>query len=125
MSLKAVRGSSFWLGAGTLLAFLSLWAGQGVGGETAICREVAVHGQDLAGQLAQPVTEMKQQLTGLGCDQFSLAYWSVDIPTRLRVEVRCRGWMGDVSQDSRRPTHTFGAGTRRVTHESTAGGPPR
>lgn len=102
MSLKARRVVPFRLGVGTLLAFLSLWAGQGVGGETAIWREVAVHGQDLAGQLAQPVAEMKQQLKSLGCNQFSLAYWTVDIPTRLRVEVRCRDWLRDVPVDSNR-----------------------
>jgi len=118
MSLKAVRGSSFWLGAGTLLAFLSLWAGQGVGGETAICREVAVHGQDLASQLAQPVAEMKQQLTSLGCNQFSLAYWSEAIPTRLRVELRCRGWMRDGPADAREPMG-------RANQESTVAGPAR
>lgn len=58
-ALRAIQ-SRCWsrsvLGAGMLLALLALWAGQGVGGETAIWREVAVHGQDLAGQLAQPVS---------------------------------------------------------------------
>lgn len=118
MSLKAVRGSSFWLGAGTLLAFLSLWAGQGVGGETAIWREVGVHGGDLADQLARPVAEMKQQLTSLGCDQFSLAYWSEATPTRLRVELSCRGWMRDVPADAREPMG-------RANQESTVAGPAR
>ena len=118
MSLKARRVSPFWLGAGTLLTFLALWPGQGVGGEMAIWREVAVHGQDLAGQLAQPVAEMKQQLKSLGCTQFSLAYWSEDMPTRLRVEVRCRNWIRDVPADSR-------GLMERANYESTAGGSPR
>ena len=118
MSLKARRVSAVWLGAGMLLAFLALWPGQGVGGEAVIWREVAVHGQDLAGQLSQPVAEMKQQLMNLGCDQFSLAYWSEDMPTLLRVEVRCRNWMRDVPPDSR---GLMG----RASPESTAGGPPR
>lgn len=118
ISLKALRVSPFSLGAGMLLAFLALWAVQGVGGEVAIWREIAVHGQDLAGQLAQPVAEMKHQLTSLGCNQFSIAYWSVDLPTRLRVEVRCRGWMRDVRLDLMGPGGS-------ADHESTAGGPAR
>ena len=118
MSLKARRVVPFRLGVGILLAFLSLWAGQGVGGETAIWREVAVHGQDLAGQLAQPVAEMKQELTSLGCNQFSLAYWTVDMPTRLHVEVRCLGWMRDVPADAREPMG-------RANQESAVAGPAR
>ena len=118
ISLGALSVCQFWLGAGVLLAALTLWPNQGAGGETVIWREVAVHGQDLADQLAQPVAEMQQQLTSLGCAQFSLAYWSVDIPTQLHVEVRCRGWRGDVPPDSRRPMG-------RASHEATAGGPPR
>lgn len=118
MSLKARRVVPFWLRVGTLLAFLSLWAGQGVGGETAIWREVAVHGQDLASQVAQPVAEMKEQLTNQGCNQFSLAYWAVSMPTRLRVEVRCLGWIGDVPLDSTGPMGL-------ASHKSTAGGSPR
>ena len=118
MSLKAVRVSPFWLGAGTLLAFLALWATQGVGGEVVVWREVAVHGQDLASQLAQPVAEMKQQLKSLGCNQFSHAYWSEDIPTQLHVEVRCRGWMKDGPLDGDGPTGL-------ASHEPTAAGSPR
>ena len=115
---KALRVSPFWLGAGMLVASLALWTGQGVGGEVAISREIAVHGQDLASQLARPVAEMKQELTYLGCNQFSLTYWSVDIPTHLRVEVRCRSWTGHVPPDS-------GGPTGRANHESTAAGPAR
>ena len=114
MSLKARRVSPFWLGVGTLLAFLALWAMPGFGGEVAIWQEVAVHGQDLASQLAQPVAEMKQELTYLGCNQFSLTYWSVDIPTHLRVEVRCRDWLRDVSLDWSEPTsHQSAEGSAR------------
>ncbi|MBI4560915.1 MAG: hypothetical protein HY724_02635 [Candidatus Rokubacteria bacterium] len=105
-------------GSLALLALLALWAGQGVGDEVAIWREVAVHGQDLAGQLAQPVAEMKQELTSLGCNQFSLAYWWGDLPTQLRVEMRCRGWMSDVPPDSR---ERMG----RASHDSPVAGPPR
>lgn len=118
ISLQALRVSPFLLGAGMLLVFLALWAVQGFGGEVVIWREIAVHGGDLAGQLAQPVAEMKQQLTSLGCNQFSLAYWSEDMPTRLRLEVRCRNWMRDVPPDSRGPMG-------HANYESTAGGPPR
>jgi hypothetical protein len=101
-----------------LFAFLALWAMPGFGGEAMISREVTVHSQDLAGQLAQPVAEMKRELTSLGCDQFSLAYWSADIPTRFHVEVRCRGWVRDVPAGSREPMG-------RANQESTVTGPPR
>jgi len=101
-----------------LLAFLTLWAVPGSGGEAVISREVAVQGQDLADRLAQPVTEMKQQLTSLGCNQFSLAYWSEKMPTHFRVEVRCRRWMRDVPLDANGPTGL-------ASHEPTAAGSPR
>lgn len=118
ISFKALRISPFWLGAGMLLASHALWAVRGAAGEVAIWREVIVHGQDLAGQLAQPVTEMKQQLMNQGCSQFSVAYWSVDTATRLRVEVRCRDRMMDLPLDSGEPVE-------RARHDSTAEGSPR
>lgn len=92
--LEALGVPHFWLGAGVFLAFLAVGAVQGFGAEVAIWREVPVHGEDLAGQLARPVAEMKQQLANEGCDQVSLAYWSLGVPLRLRVEVRCLGTYG-------------------------------
>jgi len=71
-----------------------------------------------ADQLARPVAEMKQELTSLGCNQFSLAYWSEAMPTRLRVELRCRGWMRDGPADAREPMG-------RANQESTVAGPAR
>lgn len=118
LSLKALRVSPFWLGAGVLVASLVLGGIGGFGGEVAVWREVAVHGQDLAVQLAEPLAEMKQQLTNQGCSQFSLAYWSMGIPTRLHVEVRCRAWMRDLPVDA-------GEATRGARDEFTAGGSPR
>jgi hypothetical protein len=104
--------------AGMLLAFLALWAIPGSGEEPVISRELILHGQDLADQLTQPVAEMKQELTSLGCSQFSLAYWSVDMPTRFRVEVRCRDWIRDVPLDGNGPMGL-------ASHEPTAAGSPR
>lgn len=101
--------SRFWLGAGGLVAFLALWAIQGFGGEVAISREIAVQGDDLPSRLAEPVAEMKRELASRGCSQFSLTYWSVGTPARLRVEVRCRDWMRDVP----------------LSQEPTAGNSPR
>lgn len=83
-----------------------------------IWRDVAIHGDDLAGQLSESIDEMKHHLTSLGCQEFSLAYWSVDVPTRLRVEVRCRSGMEDLCADSNRPL-------TRACRRSTAGGLPR
>ena len=40
---KALRRSPFWLGAGMLLAFLTLWAIPGSGGEAVISREVILN----------------------------------------------------------------------------------
>lgn len=101
-----------------LLAFLALWAIQGSGGEVVIWREIAVRGQDLADQLLEPVAEMKQELTSLGCNQVFLAYWSEDMPTRFRLEVRCRNWMRDVPPASRGPMG-------RANQEPTVAGPSR
>ncbi len=114
----ALRVSPFWLGAGVLLAFLALWTGRGAADEVAIRREVAVQGGDLVGQLARPIAEMKQELTNLGCSEFSVAYWSVDTLTRFRVEVRCRSWTGGVPPDS-------GGPMGRANHESTVAGQSR
>lgn len=118
ISLQALRVSPFSLGVGTLLVFLALGTSQGFGGEVAIWREIAVRGQGLADQLLEPVAEMTQELTSLGCNQFSLAYWSEDMPTRLRLEVRCRNWMQDLPLDATVPVGL-------ASHEPTAAGSPR
>lgn len=118
MSLQRRPVSRVWLGAVALAAFLALWAVQGFGGEIAMWREIAVHGRDLTRQVAESVSEMKQQLTTVGCNRFSLAYWSLSIPTRLHVEVRCREWRRDVLLESRR---SMG----RASHESAVEGSPR
>ena len=114
VSVKAVRVSPSWLGAALLVASLALWPIGGFGGEAAISRELILHGQNLVGQLAEPVAEMKRQLTSLGCNEFSLTYWSDEMPTRLHVEVRCRSWTRDV------PLDASGA-VGLVSHGSTAG----
>ncbi|MFQ5829875.1 MAG: hypothetical protein ACE5JD_12065 [Candidatus Methylomirabilia bacterium] len=90
------RVSPFWLGAAGVLLLIALSAGQASGAEVALSREIAVHGQNLSGLIAQPVSEMKRELGKKGCIQFSLAYWSVNTPTRLRVEVRCAGWIWEM-----------------------------
>lgn len=118
VSVKAVPVSPFWLGAALLVASLALWPIGGFGGEAVISRELILHGQDLVDQLAEPVAEMKRQLTSLGCNEFSLTYWSEEMPTRLHVEVRCRSWMRDLPFDATGPVGL-------ASHESTAAGSPR
>lgn len=94
----AARGTSpFRLGAAMLLGSLALSPAHAVGGEGAVWREIAVHGEDVLGQVARPVAELKEELMTQGCTEFSLAYWSGELPARLRVEVRCRDWMKDMA----------------------------
>jgi len=81
---------------GLLLTGIALWGLPGYTAEVAVGRDVVVSSEDLPGQLAQPVAEMEQQLSRLGCNRFSRAYWSVDASARLRVEVRCVGWTRDL-----------------------------
>jgi hypothetical protein len=83
-------------GFGVFLAGIALWAVPGYTAEVTSGRDVVVSGEDLPGQLAQPVAEMERQLSELGCSRFSRAYWSGDTPARLRIEVRCVGWTRDL-----------------------------
>lgn len=98
--VKMLRVALFWLGVASLpILFALLWAAPAFGAEMAISREVAVHGQDLKGQLGQPLAAMKQELASQGCGQIAVAIWTMDVPTRLRVEVRCVGWRWRVPLD--------------------------
>lgn len=90
--VKVLRVSPFWLGAGWLPIVLTLWAAPGFGAEVTIFRGVTVHGQNLRGQLVQPVAAMKQELTSQGCNRVAVAFWTTAVPTRIRVEVRCVSW---------------------------------
>lgn len=83
-------------GLGFLLTGIALWGVPAHAAEVTVGRDVVVSGEDLPGQLAQPVAEMERQLSELGCSRFSRAYWSGDTPARLRIEVRCVGWTRDL-----------------------------
>ena len=81
--------------AGVLTA-LALWCAPGVGAEVAVSRDVEIHGDDVAGQLGLPVSDMEAELARQGCRVFSRAYWSDTTPLRtLHVEVRCKESDGD------------------------------
>jgi len=84
--------------------------GARVGAEVVLSREVTVHGENLVGQLTQPIAEMKQELATKGCSEFSLAYWSVNGPTRLHVEVRCAEWVREVPLDLGKDTENVSQG---------------
>ena len=62
-----------------------------LGAELAVSQDVAVYGDDVAGQLALPVADMEAELGRRGCHAFSRAYWSDTTPLRtLHVEIRCK-----------------------------------
>lgn len=62
-----------------------------VGAELRIAREIAAHGEDLAGRLEATVEEIKREFVNRGCDRISVASWSDAVPlARLHVEVTCR-----------------------------------
>ncbi|MFQ5830138.1 MAG: hypothetical protein ACE5JD_13430 [Candidatus Methylomirabilia bacterium] len=92
---KVCQPSPLWVAAGCLVISLALFAAPAGGAEVTISREVTVHGENLGGQLAQPLAKMKEQLMSQGCKEFSVAFWTVGIPSRVRVEVRCLGWRGE------------------------------
>lgn len=92
--LKVCRRSPLWVAAACLLISLALPAAPAAGAGVAISREVTVHGKNLGGQIAQPLAKMKEQLTNQGCREFTVAFWTVGIPSRVRVEVRCVSWRG-------------------------------
>jgi len=75
----------------SVLVALALWWAPALGAEMAVSREVDVAGDDLAGQLQQPVADMEDELAQRGCVAFSRAYWSDSTPLRtIHVEVRCK-----------------------------------
>ena len=100
-----------WLAGGGLGIFLAFGPAHGWAAEVALSREVTIQGENLVGQLAPPIAEMKRELTAKGCGEFSLAYWTVeDSSTRLHVEVRCLRWMPDVPSDSSGETERVSQG---------------
>jgi hypothetical protein len=74
-----------------VLTALTLRCAPAVGAEVAVSRDVEIHGDDVAGQLVLPVSDMEGELARQGCRVFSRAYWSDTTPLRtLHVEVRCK-----------------------------------
>ncbi len=77
-------------GVARVLFALALWFTPVFGAELRLSQDVAIHGEDVVGQLARPVTEMEEALAQRGCHAFTRAYWSDITPLRtLHVEVRC------------------------------------
>ena len=76
--------------AGVLTA-PALWCALAGGAEVGVSRDVEIHGDDVAGQLVLPVSDMEGELARQGCRVFSRAYWSDTARLRTpHVEVRCK-----------------------------------